>query len=251
MERGMGRTAEEALACDLAAIEMFASEEKNHRYDLQTAAIIRRVLGPGDLAVDIGAHTGEILFWFFQAAPEVSHLAVEPIPHLAAGLRSEYPTAEVHEVALVAEPAGPITFHHVVSDPGYSGIRRRVMDRAEEEIESIEVATTTLDSLVGDRSVSLVKLDVEGAELGVFQGGERTISRDRPVIIFEHGLGAADVYGTRPGDVYDILDSFGLDLFLLATFLETGPPLSRAQFEDQFNRGRNYYFVAGPDPRSE
>jgi len=232
------------LRADLAAIELFASDDKNHRYDLQTAAIIRKVVRPGDITIDIGAHRGEILSWLVQASPEAGHLAIEPIPELAAGLRQDYPTAEVHEVALVANPAGPISFHHVVSNPGYSGIRQRRFDRPNEEVSIIEVPTATLDDIVGDRTIRLIKLDVEGAELGVLEGGAATLSRDKPVVIFEHGLGAADVYGTEPEMIHEFLTGQGLGVYLLATYLEDGPSMSVHQFADQFRQGRNYYFVA-------
>jgi len=232
------------LLADLAAIELFASTEKNHRYDLQTAAIIRRVVRPDDLTVDVGAHTGEVLFWMVQASPEVAHIAVEPIPELAAGLRRDYPSVEVHEVALVAEPLGPIEFHHVVSNPGYSGIRQRRFDNPDEEVRIIEVPTARLDDLIGARPVRLIKLDVEGAELGVLEGASVTLRRDHPVVIFEHGLGAADAYGTEPEMIHEFFGSHGLNVYLLATYLELGPSLSVGQFADQFREGRNYYFVA-------
>jgi len=235
-----------ALRADLAAIDLFASDEKNHRYDLQAAAIIRRVVRAGDLAVDIGAHSGEILFWLVQAAPAVAHIAIEPIPSLAAGLRRDYPGVEVHEVALVAQPSGPISFHHVVSNPGYSGIKEREFDGGELDVEVIEVATARLDDLVGTRTVRLIKLDVEGAELGVLQGASNTLRRDQPVVIFEHGLGAADVYGTEPEMIHEFFAEHGLGVYLLATYLELGPSLSVGQFADQFREGRNYYFVAAP-----
>lgn len=232
------------LLADLAAIELFASTEKNHRYDLQTAAIIRRVVRPGDLTVDIGAHTGEVLFWMVQASPEVTHIAVEPIPELAAGLRRDYPSVEVHELALVANESGPISFHHVVSNPGYSGIRRRSFENPDEEVRTIEVPSARLDDLVGARTVRLIKLDVEGAELGVLEGASVTIRRDHPVVIFEHGLGAADAYGTEPEMIHRFFKSHGLNLYLLATYLELGPCLSVEQFADQYRGGHNYYFVA-------
>jgi hypothetical protein len=46
----------------------------------------------------------------------------------------------------------------------------------------------TLDSAVeaaGNPRVRLVKLDVDGHELGVLQGGRALLARDRPVIVME------------------------------------------------------------------
>jgi FkbM family methyltransferase len=227
-----------------AIVDLLTAEEKNHRYDLQTAAIIRRVMHDGDLAVDVGAHTGEILRGFVTASPGVRHVAVEPIPELAAGLRDDFPSVDVHEVALVAEPAGPVSFHHVTSNPAYSGILRRRYDRSDEDVSLIEVPTARLDDLVGDRAVRMIKIDVEGAELGVLAGATRTLARDKPVVVFEHGLGGSDFYGTTPEAVFELFSDHAMGVYLLASWLELGPPLSSGQFADQFNEGRNYYFVA-------
>ena len=43
---------------------------------------------------------------------------------MAADLRERFPGVSVHQVALAAEP-GATQFHHVVSNPGYSGILQR------------------------------------------------------------------------------------------------------------------------------
>lgn len=42
------------------------------------------------------------------------------------------------------------------------------------------ISTTSIDAIVGDKSVSFIKLDVEGAELEALQGAEQTISKNHP-----------------------------------------------------------------------
>ncbi len=234
-------------AIDDAVIELLTDTSKNRRYDLQTSAIITRVMGPTSLGIDIGAHVGDILRRMVDVAPDVRHLAFEPLPHLAAGLRQHFPSVDVHQVALVANPRGAVEFHHVASNPGYSGLRERRYDRPDETIEKITVDTARLDDIVDSKSApELIKLDVEGAELGVLEGATSTIGRARPVIVFEHGLGASDRYGTTPEAVHDFFAAHDMDVSLPATWLEHGPPLSREQLGDQFHRGANFYFVASP-----
>lgn len=57
--------------------------------------------------------------------------------------------------------------------------------RLQEEATSITVAVRTLDSfnLTG---VSFIKVDIEGAELLMLQGGIETIKKNKPVIYLEH-----------------------------------------------------------------
>ncbi len=232
------------------AISILNSADKNLRYDAQTHAIIERVFrdaDPSAIGIDVGCHEGLILRHLVDAAPEVEHLAVEPLPHLAAHLRASFPSVTVHEAALVAEPDGPLEFQHVTSNPGYSGIRQRAFDRPDETVETISVATARLDDLVAeDVDVALLKVDVEGAELGVFRGGRATLERCRPVVVFENGLGAADVYGTTPEDIHGFFNDIGMKVSLLGTWLEDGPPLRKDQYARQFLDGTNFYFVAHP-----
>lgn len=220
----------------------------NAGYDEQTIEIIRRVLRPGDVGFDVGAHEGSILEHIVAAAPGAQHHAFEPIPHMAAALRDRFPSVAVHEVAL-SDADGTVTFNHVVSNPAYSGLLQRRYDRPDEQVQVIEIAAKRLDALIPAGVVPrLVKIDVEGAEKGVLLGGVELLARAQPFIVFEHGLGAADVYGTTPGEVYDILhDGMGLTVTLMASWLHGAAPLSRAAFIDDFESGRNYYFMAHGD----
>ncbi len=67
--------------------------------------------------------------------------------------------------------------------------------------------TERLDDALPDGLVPrLIKVDVEGAEMLVLRGAQRTIARHRPSILFEHGIGAADRYGSGPGrGCYELL----------------------------------------------
>lgn len=119
---------------------------------------------------------------------------------------SSFRRCKYNEVALDAEGGREVSFHHVVSNPAYSGLRERRYDRPNETVEIISVRSARLDDLVADgQRVTFVKIDVEGGELGVLQGGLQMLAEQRPGVVFEHGLGASDYYETRPEDVYDLL----------------------------------------------
>jgi FkbM family methyltransferase len=59
--------------------------------------------------------------------------------------------------------------------------------------ERIEVKLERLDRARPDEYVpALIKADVERAERQGFEGARETITRHKPVIVFEHGLGGSD-----------------------------------------------------------
>ena len=141
------------------------------------------------------------------------------------------------------------TFHHVVSNPTYSGLRQRQY-KGEETISEIEVDVRKMDDVIGlDTPVTLIKIDVEGGEHDVMQGATAILKKWHPYIIFEHGIGGADKYGINPGDVYDLLvGSLGYQICLMGDFLKNANTtgFTRAAFEEQFWKAVNCYFIAVP-----
>lgn len=219
---------------------------RNLRDNQLALAILSRVLQKDSTAVDIGASYGEMLDAIVHRAPRGRHFAFEPIPHVAEKLRQQFPGVEVHALAL-SDADGEAEFNHVVDNSGYSGLRRRSYPQEEMRIETLRVRTARLDDVLPPQQpVDFVKVDVEGGELQVFRGAERTLRTHKPVMLFEHGLGAADFYGTTPEMVYDFLvGGCGLRISLLEGWLQGAEPLSRDQFVDQFH-GQNCNYVAHP-----
>src|SRR5207249_1370277 len=82
------------------------------------------------------------------------------------------------------------------------------------QIEKLTVRTETLDrNLPAGYVPAFIKIDVEGAERQVIEGGIETISKYKPIVVFEHGKGASH-YGTQPHHIYDLLHKeAGLDIF--------------------------------------
>lgn len=213
------------------------------RRDLRDRADLRRLIAWTVTAdghcVDIGAHAGDVLTDLLAAAPAGRHLAFEPLPELAEGLRERFPSVDVRETALSDEP-GEREFTRVVGNPGWSGFRQRPTPDAE-RFERLQVPVTTLDAALPEGfAPTFVKLDVEGAELEVLRGGLETLRRHRPTLAFEHGLGSADHYGTDPGDIFALLtEQAGLRIFDL-----DGTRYDRAAFRAAFAEGLRVNFIA-------
>ena len=215
--------------------------------DAQVVDVLEQILRTDSNCIDVGAHQGAILEHMVRLAPAGRHIAIEPLPAFAAQLRNRFRQVTVHEAA-VSDFEGPSEFQHVETNPAYSGLKRRRYDRPDERVETITTPVRRLDDLVEhNQRVDLVKIDVEGGELGVLRGARRIFSKTRPLVIFEHGLGAADFYGTKPADVFQLLtEEFGLDIFTLSGWLSRNGPLDRPRMVEEFEQCRSYMFVAAP-----
>jgi FkbM family methyltransferase len=203
------------------------------RRDLRDHAVLRLIFATALRAdahvIDVGANRGSVLADLVLLTPDGRQMAFEPIPSLASTLGAAFPGVEVEELAL-SDRAGTSTFAHVVSADGYSGLRRRTLPQGA-VVEEISVRTARLDDVLADDFVpALVKIDVEGAELQVLRGARETLARHRPAVIFEHGQGAADAYGTTSGEVWDLFADCGQRIFDLAGV----GPYSRDQFAAAF-----------------
>jgi FkbM family methyltransferase len=235
-----------------AAASTFNVQDKNRLYDYQTIKVMKRVLQEDSNCIDVGCHRGSILGQMLHFAPKGTHFAFEPLPMMYQGLLKSFGShsnVHLYDYAL-SDTSGSTSFQHVVTNPGYSGFRRRRYNSPHEQIQELTVKTNLLDNLIPKRiPIRFIKVDVEGAELQVFRGAIETIKSRHPIIVFEYGLGAADYYGTKPEKIYDLLvGQCGLKLFLMGEWLESGGKacLSSEAFCEQFSRGKNYYFMAAP-----
>lgn len=219
---------------------------KNQRYDFLTRKVMKHLLQPTSNCIDVGCHEGDVLKLMIKYAPKGKHFAFEPLPEFYNLLQKEFgEKAEIHNLAL-SDHTGETTFQFVVNNPAYSGFKKRTYRSDDEEVKEIKVKKSPLDKIIPQETkIDFIKIDVEGAELEVLKGASEIIRRDKPVIVFEHGKGASDHYGTTPEVIYTLLvKEFGLKIFTLNDFLKNNSPLSADQFISDYESGRNYYFLA-------
>lgn len=222
----------------------------NTRYDLETVELIKK-LGTSANCIDVGAHRGDILKSILTYAPQGQHFAFEPIPHLVEGLQKEYGhRCKVYSCAL-SDENGQTEFNYVISNPAYSGIKKRRYDRQHEEDTLISVEKRRLDDVIPkDTPVHFIKIDVEGGEFQVVKGATRILETWKPLVIYEQGLGGSDVYGTDPGTFFDYMSGHGYKISLMEYYLLKKKPLSREDYCTHFHNGYNFYFIAyNQDPK--
>lgn len=148
-------------------------------------SVLPKFVPRGGTAIDVGANDGVFAFALSSLVDRVE--AFEPNPDYALFARRMLGSrAGVHEVALSnttgrAEFVVPVSAEGTVlhlggslrQSPGPSGRALR-----------FDVAVRTLDSYAYE-NVRVVKIDVEGSEMEVLEGGRVTIERHRPALIVE------------------------------------------------------------------
>ena len=218
---------------------------QNLYYDRLTKKIIHQTLSTKGNAIDVGCHIGEVMDVLLKAAPLGKHLGIEPIPELAIQLKEKYKnySVEIHDVAL-SDFNGVSDFNLVTSNPAYSGLKRRKYKRVEQD-KQIQIKVRKLDDLVPkDFQVDFIKIDVEGGELGVLKGGVGVLNNWHPLLIFEHGKGAANYYGYGPTELFKFLVELDYNIYTLESFVKQKSPESLYAFIELYEKEKEYYFVA-------
>lgn len=142
------------------------------------------------LIVDIGANEGAFSGAVLAVSPHAEIIATEPAPIPRARMQKrlgELPNVKILDVA-VSATSGTATFHLTAHDHNSSlhsprSEMQAVVDVGWEPAGEIEVPIITLDELVGDRTVDVLKIDVQGSEMDVLQGGDSTLARARSVLL--------------------------------------------------------------------
>ena len=219
------RSTAELWGCGADAVGTLAND--------QLAEILATSL-PQRHFVDVGAHIGGVIAEVQARRPGVKITAIEPIPEKAAHLRKRFPKVDVVETAL-AEREGTAEFTVYATESGYSSLA----DVRDDGLK-MTVALNRLDALVSDPDV--IKIDVEGAELGVLRGCENL--KSRPVYMFESGPG--EVLGYTKTELWSWLNAHGYAVLLPNRVAHTAPPMSVELFLDSHDyprRTTNYFGV--------
>jgi FkbM family methyltransferase len=191
-------------------------------YDLAVSETLFRLTRPGDLAIDAGANIGFMTgLMAVRAGPGGRVIAFEPQPVLAGQLRGN--------VARIAQRPGAAEVE--VRQTGLSdvaGTARLIPPTdasANHGLAHIgtgeggwEIVTERLDDVIGDATVGVLKVDVEGHESAVLAGAAGLLGR-RAIrhVVFEDHAGAGS-------DVQKTLTAFGYRVFSLGWRLR-GPVL--------------------------
>ena len=213
--------------------------------------IMQRAEGShGSVWINVGAHDGGVLREMLTNAPEAEFLAFEPLPKFYQILKYRFPGGNVHVFNMaLSDRAGEVRFNFVTTNPAYSGFKLREYPSENETIEEILVKTETLDSVIETINlgkVKFIKIDIGGAEFKVLSGSIKTLRHDKPIVVFEHGLGGADYYDTRPEQLFELLSSCGLCISSFSRFLRRRPSFTREEFGKIFYNHLDFYFIAHP-----
>ncbi len=201
----------------------------DYPFDVE-AKLLRSVVVKSSVMLDIGANTGVYSTILEDIVGSQNLYIFEPLPHLHRYLKKRFKNAHVFDFALSDKEE-----RRNIRVPFIGGTRvdARATFNAHTEsnltgTDEVAVQLLPLDSFAkkaGFESIGLIKIDVEGHELEVLDGGAETIRQFKPLILIEiesrhHQFPITDIFSKLEGLGYKgyYLNPSQFKLFDIAKF---------------------------------
>ncbi len=177
-------------------------------YEIAKTDAIQQMLKPGQTFIDVGVNKGDFsLLGAKLVGPEGRVLAFEPEADNCDWIRKSitlngYDNVDLHEIAL-SDEEGTAELH--IGDR--SGFHTLVPGQARRSNKgTVSIRTRPLDAVLaelGVEQVDMMKIDVEGADMQVLRGAQKTLVDNRDLIL-----------------LIDIHPNLGVDPFEVCGFLQ-------------------------------
>jgi FkbM family methyltransferase len=180
--------------------------------------LLQAALRPGSWAFDVGANIGLMSAPLLHAEPTLHVVSIEASPRTAEFLaRTIAASPNRHRWTLVPKALGAVEgeiefFAATGSDGIFDGLKDTGRSRG---AAKVQVSLTTLDAVwrdAGRPAVCLVKIDVEGAETEVLQGGRECLRTTRPIVLLEWNRLNLAAYGRSPDQLLTLAAELNCDL---------------------------------------
>lgn len=188
------------------------------------SAVVKHLVQPGDLVIDAGANIGYVtLLLSSWVGLEGKVVSFEPVPQTFELLSHNLRRLKLKNVTAInlglSSESGTVRMR-IPSDKDGSGnyYEASIVDahRDQETGVSTMVEVGRLDSFlpVIPRRLSFIKVDVEGHELEVLQGGEMILRSVKPALLVEIS-GDPDMAGSKTQKLFNLLAGMEYKAYLL------------------------------------
>jgi len=188
-------------------------------YEEENFSFFKEHCKPGMITLDIGAHFG-LFAVFFQKSSGGAVYAFEPTKETlkifkeTVAINKCRDKVHVVEMAVDKEPGSANFFiHSTVGGRGNTLVQDAKLGMTS---SSYEVKVTSVDVFVKEKGIDAdcIKIDAEGAELGVLKGAAETISKRRPIILLSIHPEPIQSRGDSLTEIWNLLEQYQYKVLL-------------------------------------
>ncbi|WP_262271435.1 FkbM family methyltransferase [Microvirga yunnanensis] len=159
-------------------------------WEMSLTRLMTKTIKEGMFVLDVGANFGYYSVLMADLiGPSGKLIAFEPNPIAAASAEASlnvngFSSRSIVLRSAVSNTSGTATFSTPYNEP--KNARLVPAGYISPDAEIIQVPTVTIDEICcNERKVDFIKVDAEGGEYQIYQGMEKIIRRDRPMIVLE------------------------------------------------------------------
>lgn len=199
----------------------FNAAQSNPGYAVGINEWLERNVQPGDVVYDVGANVGFLTLLLARLVDADGHVyAFEPVPENATAIRHNLALNQMTQVTILEQAVSDEVGDGTLLLAHYSGGASLSTAGAPPDLKGeITVPLTTLDDLVVQQAYpqpTLVKIDVEGAEMNVLRGMTWMLKNVRPTLLYEIDDGDVVAYGQKCAECAAFLTEQGYTVTELA-----------------------------------
>lgn len=222
----------------------------NGYYEGREVWVLKKILKQDDVIIDVGANIGSWTLLFGKIAGKGKVYAFEPSTLYAnltsnVSLNQSLLNVECYRLAL-GNTKGLVIEDDTYRQDYNGGMIRFLPGNTMEDPQAVEM--TTLDDWTevnNIRRLNWLKIDTEGMEYQIIQGGTKTLNAFQPNIMIEVNAENLKYFKSSVSDLYDLIRSHGYRYFYTAG--KRGE-LKKSAFssEPHFNGAQNIFCSINP-----
>jgi FkbM family methyltransferase len=168
----------------------------------------------GDIGANIGLHT----LFLKDKFPDLEIVAFDPSPfswkYLDLTLRyNQIQGVTLNKIAL-GDCEGTVNLY-TWGESSAGDSLRNTERQTDLPFELVPVRMTSLDAFPESGSLTVIKMDCEGAEINILKGMGNVLERDKPLIITEFNNTNQRAFGLTSDDVYSFVQEIGYSIYTL------------------------------------
>lgn len=171
---------------------LFKALTRQHHAELIPA--LKPYIPDDAVIVDVGAHAGQFSKLFSKMAPAGHIYAFEPGAYALSILKKVKAVKRLNNVTIapygLSDSAGEAALHTPIKNSGSLGFGLSSLsaDNNNRRTHATSIALTTLDLFFEQnppQKIDFIKADIEGWELNMLKGAQKTLARYRPAVMIE------------------------------------------------------------------
>lgn len=200
-------------------------------YDLELHLALEQVVKPGMVCFDVGANLGEMTLHMATLAGSGGAVhAFEPVSavhaRLAKHVQRNHPgNVQIYKLAL-SNRNGTLEISCAAPDADNQGLASIVNSGEKSLTQREHIEVRTLDDFVAEQGITridLMKIDIQGAEMSLLEGGTKVFNELAPDLFMEISPADLKSAGFNSQDLCRKLESFGYTLYQGHDYLGISP----------------------------